>query len=626
MTTLKKSVALAGLALVAALVFPNSKLDTPDRRNVAPVARQAAKVSSEPGFVPVDAHAESPAVAETKLASGGWHQFYREAQQVTVTPYADMPVAFTLVGVREDGRYMTWCGTNPQFPKSFLVAEALPDGGTHSVMVLSGSSQFEFHTFPNGVTTVTEMHPGEEGCFTGGVLIPNRPGSTLAASTSFKSADMSNPVGPSTPAPTAFVANAATTVTVMALYTQDTLTNVAFQNDNIITTNGDGTYTTKPSGNPVIADVPAYIDARTKAYVDSANMVLANSGVTNFLFSYVGSSQIAAYTRTDTSNIDVDLAAISGTGVDSAAVTTASAAKGADLSVLWISNLYKGVTAAGMANTTPGKVQSASLARAVATWGTSYKVMLHEVGHLMGLEHDRANAGTVGNVEPGGASVPDSNGLYCYGTMWTIKPGAVALTAGTIMSYGSYITPEFSTPKTQLDITSTLADSQSNPVIDWGTQVLGFDVSDPKAAYNAKVISDNAATAAALQTPITVPTITSQPTGTTVTAGNSFSLSVTATGGGLSYQWFLGTVSISGATSATFSKSSASTSDSGNYTVTITNSAGSVTSNAVAVTVNAAAVTPPPSGGGGGAPSPLFLLALAGLGARRILRARQVAS
>lgn len=125
----------------------------------------------------------------------------------------------------------------------------------------------------------------------------------------------------------------------------------------------------------------------------------------------------------------------------------------------------------------------------------------------------------------------------------------------------------------------------------------------------------------------TAPTITSQPSSLTVTAGQSASFSVSATGTApLAYQWKKGGNAISGATSATFSISSASTSDAGNYTVAISNSAGSATSNTATLTVNAAATPVAPAssggggGGGGGAPHGAFIAAAVALLAWRTAR------
>ena len=86
----------------------------------------------------------------------------------------------------------------------------------------------------------------------------------------------------------------------------------------------------------------------------------------------------------------------------------------------------------------------------------------------------------------------------------------------------------------------------------------------------------------------TAPTITSQPSASSVAVGSAASLSVVAGGTApLSYQWRKDGVAISGATSSTYTIASTKTSDAGNYTVVVTNSAGSVTSNSTVLTVSA---------------------------------------
>jgi hypothetical protein len=91
----------------------------------------------------------------------------------------------------------------------------------------------------------------------------------------------------------------------------------------------------------------------------------------------------------------------------------------------------------------------------------------------------------------------------------------------------------------------------------------------------------------------TAPTITTQPSSSSVTSGNAASFSVAASGTApLTYQWRKDGTAISGATSSTYSIISAATSDAGSYTVVVTNSAGSATSNAATLTVTAAATAP----------------------------------
>lgn len=83
----------------------------------------------------------------------------------------------------------------------------------------------------------------------------------------------------------------------------------------------------------------------------------------------------------------------------------------------------------------------------------------------------------------------------------------------------------------------------------------------------------------------TAPSITTQPLGGTAIAGMDFNFKVTATGGGLSYQWRKGGSNISGATSSTLILSSVTSTAAGNYDVVITNTAGSVTSSSVSLSV-----------------------------------------
>ncbi len=84
------------------------------------------------------------------------------------------------------------------------------------------------------------------------------------------------------------------------------------------------------------------------------------------------------------------------------------------------------------------------------------------------------------------------------------------------------------------------------------------------------------------------PSITTQPVGQTVTAGQSASFSVTATGSAtLTYQWTKNGVSISGATGTTYTIANAASGDMGNYAVVVANSVSSVTSNSAALVVSA---------------------------------------
>ncbi len=85
-----------------------------------------------------------------------------------------------------------------------------------------------------------------------------------------------------------------------------------------------------------------------------------------------------------------------------------------------------------------------------------------------------------------------------------------------------------------------------------------------------------------------LPAITTQPIGTTICEGEGISLSVTATGTGLTYQWFRnGTIAIPSATSATYADASVSLAEAGNYTVRVSGACTpAVTSSIAVINVN----------------------------------------
>lgn len=89
-------------------------------------------------------------------------------------------------------------------------------------------------------------------------------------------------------------------------------------------------------------------------------------------------------------------------------------------------------------------------------------------------------------------------------------------------------------------------------------------------------------------TPCIAPAITTQPTTTVSLCENgALSLSVSATGSGLSYLWKKDGTDIATATSATFTIPSVTTTNSGVYTVVVTGACGNITSSDATVTVTA---------------------------------------
>ena len=141
------------------------------------------------------------------------------------------------------------------------------------------------------------------------------------------------------------------------------------------------------------------------------------------------------------------------------------------------------------------------------------------------------------------------------------KKGATAVTGATLASY--------TTPA------SVMADSGSS-----------FTVTVTNAMGN---MISSAATLTVNPAP---PTITSQPSKITVTAGSTATFTVVASGTApFSYQWSLGGSPISGATSASYTTPVTTLADNGaSFTVTVTDAQGTVASSVAILTVQAAPV------------------------------------
>ncbi len=102
--------------------------------------------------------------------------------------------------------------------------------------------------------------------------------------------------------------------------------------------------------------------------------------------------------------------------------------------------------------------------------------------------------------------------------------------------------------------------------------------------------SGNVTSNAATLTVNAPPSITTQPAGKTVIAGQTASFSATAAGTApLTYQWKMNGTAINGATSSSYTTPATTTGNSSEqFTVTVTNPAGNITSSAATLTVNAA--------------------------------------
>jgi hypothetical protein len=168
----------------------------------------------------------------------------------------------------------------------------------------------------------------------------------------------------------------------------------------------------------------------------------------------------------------------------------------------------------------------------------------------------------------------------------TIQPNASTVTAGSAASFSVVASG-----------TATLAyqwrkDGSAISGATSSTYSISSTSTSDAGSYTVVVTnSAGSATSNAATLMVTVaPTITTQPSSSSVISGSAASFSVAASGTAtLTYQWRKDGAAISGATSSTYSISSTSTSDAGSYTVVVTNSVGSVTSNAATLAVTAAA-------------------------------------
>jgi hypothetical protein len=128
-----------------------------------------------------------------------------------------------------------------------------------------------------------------------------------------------------------------------------------------------------------------------------------------------------------------------------------------------------------------------------------------------------------------------------------------------------------------------LTDTNGNPITFTNVQVIG--ASNPDARLLA---ATNVPTWFSGWSPTLAPTISSQPAAVTVTAGETATFTVSATGiPDASYQWLQNGTNApyTSANAATLTITNAQASDAGTYSVVVSNSAGSVTSASVTLTV-----------------------------------------
>lgn len=382
---------------------------------------------------------------------------------------------------------------------------------------------------------------------------------------------------------------------------------------------------------------PDEVANKYASWCAAANTYYANSLITNLKVNVVGAIEAIGYNSTATTNMVDDLDAIayasrpSGITLKTSPIFAAVNAKRKEVKADFVQFIVDGTkNCAGIAYV--GGSHSA-IHKDVSPY-----TMAHELGHNMGCVHDRQTDSAPDNTT--------TTGLYNYGFMYngTISYGSAtySTTTGTIMSYAGTRLPYFSNPNV----------IYNDANLDIGAVALGAAIDQPKAAYNAKVLTDNAPTNAAkvagANDPVVSP-ITSNRQCNNSYAGESITLIEAAEGDKLQYQWYKRRVNngqdtvtrISNATASTYTIDNFSETDVAAYYVIVWNSNGATktdetsifgmdmpvanpptTSTNITNNNNTSTTTSTSTGtsstdstsstkGGGGAPSDYFLLALA---------------
>ena len=180
----------------------------------------------------------------------------------------------------------------------------------------------------------------------------------------------------------------------------------------------------------------------------------------------------------------------------------------------------------------------------------------------------------------------------------TTQPANQTVTAGQVATFGVSATGtapmSYQWRKNGTNITGATSSSYSTPAATTTDSGSTFSV---VISNSAGSMSSNNATLTVNQAAAVAPSITTQPISQTLTAGQTATFSVLATGTApLTYQWRKSGTNISGANANSYTTPATTTADSGStFSVVVSNSAGSATSNSASLTVNSA----PVSGGGG---------------------------
>src|ERR1700731_2083833 len=176
----------------------------------------------------------------------------------------------------------------------------------------------------------------------------------------------------------------------------------------------------------------------------------------------------------------------------------------------------------------------------------------------------------------------------------TTQPASQTVTAGQTATFSVAATGTapmtYQWKKNSAVISGANSSSYTTPVTtgsDSGTQFTAV-------VSNAAGSATSSAAMLTVTTALVAPSITTQPASQTVTAGQTATFSVAATGTApMTFQWRKNTYPISGANSSSYTTPVTMSSDSGaQFTVVVSNAAGSATSSAAMLTVTTASVAP----------------------------------
>ncbi len=282
-----------------------------------------------------------------------------------------------------------------------------------------------------------------------------------------------------------------------------------------------------------IDQVPAFLTTKYRAYLESCNVALRDSGVANLEWALA--AVVRAPDVTDPGTNGPVMGEFMGLVPGSAMGDFANAKAWehhADTSILLVA--YNRGPSLGSELGHAALVEEA----------TGYLTLAHEIGHTYGLLHQRTQH-----------NAPDGNGVYLYGFSFPYSytfagsDGPVQIThdISDIMAYG-VTQPYFSSP----DVYVAERDLGMDPSAGDTLHRLGLPADHPKAADCARALRERAATYAAYRVMGDVsPKIAKQPEGRTVRIGESalLSVEVLVDAGDVTYQWRRNGTALEGQTS-----------------------------------------------------------------------------